>query len=1217
MSITITYTLGSRGVASFQTSDLRRDTANAYRPDTDQSVVIKNETDTVTLFSGTSLEVSDQPGIEPNIGVVSPVKATDYTRACDARIVNATFAAGQTKKQVVSALRTSYLDAFGITLDAAMTNGAALPELTFGNVKLTEALNRIATITGDIWRITPGKVLQMEAPGTWTASYSLTSTNGKILGGPKWQKTLRQKVNRVFLEYGSERQVEKTQAFAASSVGQTYWVLDYPGVGANLRGYITLNAAYTPIGPGTAWTWDAANNRIVRSPASAGGEVVSVTYDAQFPTTVVRPDTPPAEPWEARLTAPDVFDKTTAIAMADGLLARYTAAAAARVVTIRTREGLVLPGDVITITVPERVLSGSWLITAVTIRTEADHAFTYDLTCVEGTDHPDSWQDTTRNLLGGNGSSGGTIIGGAIPGTAGVTGGGTTGTVPKFATGNSLTDSIISESGTVATVAGTLALTGSSLSIAGETITSGTGSPEGVVTATPGSLYLQDNGAFWTKATGAGNTGWTSGSGVTGSGTANTLTKWTGTSALGNASITDDGATVTVAPTGDLVLNPGGNDVLPDANYDINLGTIAKKYLTLHAAELWVETLVAQDTIATIGGSIIVAPTTVLVQDVGVSDTSIHVKHNEIQNGDRVLLKADGKLEPMSVTSAASGTEGNFTYSVTRLSAGGISERIETASAEIILTADGDEIWTSPSAGAHAWYAGDAVVNIGTTGDGFMDIYSLHGVNAGTEYGPTIVGNVRLSATWNDWAPRFALGNLNGLYGYSGNTYGAAFGEAAGAWVKIDPTNGVRIGHNATTFAQITAAGSASFTGSISITGGSGFANLSDKPTSLAGINSGEGTKLSGIAAGATVGATWGTNLASIPVRFADSPGAAGLYLTATYMGYWDGAAWPVYIKSDGTAVFSGTVYASAGSFTGAVTATSGSFTGAVTASSGSIGGFTIGATTISATNLTLTSGAAGTAHLLVGTGSTAAGLNSADSGTSIAIWAGSSFANRGSAAFRVTAAGALTATSATVSGDITASNLDANDGTLANLDIDGTLTIASGGSLVAGDTTLNGDGITLQSGIYLANKVKWSDGSYISSVDDSMLLSCSNLTIPGSVHFTSLSGNTGTALVIDGSGYLYYSSSSRRFKDNIERFALDDPASALRIHPTRFDYTSGARGVVGFVAEELAAISPDLVNVDGDGSPFSTRTDALLVYLLEAIRHLYRLTGHGAEVAP
>ena len=103
----------------------------------------------------------------------------------------------------------------------------------------------------------------------------------------------------------------------------------------------------------------------------------------------------------------------------------------------------------------------------------------------------------------------------------------------------------------------------------------------------------------------------------------------------------------------------------------------------------------------------------------------------------------------------------------------------------------------------------------------------------------------------------------------------------------------------------------------------------------------------------------------------------------------------------------------------GALVASSATITGSVTATSGAIGGFTIGATTMTATNLTLTSGAANTANIAVGTGANLAGLNSANIAGDIAIWAGSTFANRATAPFHVTAAGILTATGALITGTI------------------------------------------------------------------------------------------------------------------------------------------------------------------------------------------------------
>jgi hypothetical protein len=67
-------------------------------------------------------------------------------------------------------------------------------------------------------------------------------------------------------------------------------------------------------------------------------------------------------------------------------------------------------------------------------------------------------------------------------------------------------------------------------------------------------------------------------------------------------------------------------------------------------------------------------------------------------------------------------------------------------------------------------------------------------------YGPTIVGNVRNSNTFNDWSEHWAIGNLTGLYDYGTDTYGAALGKysATTAWVGIDPANGMRIMYGST-----------------------------------------------------------------------------------------------------------------------------------------------------------------------------------------------------------------------------------------------------------------------------------------------------------------------------------------------------------------------------------------------------------------------------------
>jgi hypothetical protein len=199
---------------------------------------------------------------------------------------------------------------------------------------------------------------------------------------------------------------------------------------------------------------------------------------------------------------------------------------------------------------------------------------------------------------------------------------------------------------------------------------------------------------------------------------------------LGCPVLTTEAATnLSLLPTGDLVLGPAGRDILPDTGYTQNLGAIFNKYLTLHAAELWVETLVAQNTIATIGGRVLVAPTTVAHRG---HRHRRDLDHGQAQRTWRAATastsRPSGKVEFMAITSGPSGS-GPYTYSVTR-------------------NLDGS--------GANAWYAGDAVLNTGTTGDGFIDEYSLGGVLS-SGVGPAIVGNVRTGTTYN--AVRAALGD--------------------------------------------------------------------------------------------------------------------------------------------------------------------------------------------------------------------------------------------------------------------------------------------------------------------------------------------------------------------------------------------------------------------------------------------------------------------------
>ena len=107
-------------------------------------------------------------------------------------------------------------------------------------------------------------------------------------------------------------------------------------------------------------------------------------------------------------------------------------------------------------------------------------------------------------------------------------------------------------------------------------------------------------------------------------------------------------------PTATTIGSAG--NLVPATTYTYGLGTNALKWLTLDVAELHVGALIAEEKIATIGGRIVVAPTTVLAANIDNSTTTITTKHNLLIIGDRIVMESVGQVEWMAVTAGPTGT---------------------------------------------------------------------------------------------------------------------------------------------------------------------------------------------------------------------------------------------------------------------------------------------------------------------------------------------------------------------------------------------------------------------------------------------------------------------------------------------------------------------------------------------------------------------------------
>jgi hypothetical protein len=227
-------------------------------------------------------------------------------------------------------------------------------------------------------------------------------------------------------------------------------------------------------------------------------------------------------------------------------------------------------------------------------------------------------------------------------------------------------------------------------------------------------------------------------------------------------------ANLLVLPVGNLTLDPTSTFVYPGSNYKTNLGGYARKWATLFVAEIYAETLVASSVMATIGGRIIVAPSSSLVSDINSSVTTIDLKH-QFAAGTYIYLETINgtlpQMESIKLNTTGVLTSGFYRYTgVTRGSGGA----------------------------AVAWTAGDSVVSFGSAiGDGYIDHASVKTAIdlplGGQKIGPTVTVYSRTStATWKDLAPVVSMGQLRGFIGIATST----FGFAAGNDLTKSPSNG-------------------------------------------------------------------------------------------------------------------------------------------------------------------------------------------------------------------------------------------------------------------------------------------------------------------------------------------------------------------------------------------------------------------------------------------
>ena len=106
--------------------------------------------------------------------------------------------------------------------------------------------------------------------------------------------------------------------------------------------------------------------------------------------------------------------------------------------------------------------------------------------------------------------------------------------------------------------------------------------------------------------------------------------------------------------------------------------------------------------------------------------------------------------------------------------------------------------------------------------------------------------------------------------------------------------------------------------------------------------------------------------------------------------------------------------------------------------------------------------------------------------------------------------------------------------------------------------------------------------------------------------------------VLIDSLGQLGMMSSSRRFKEEIK--PMDQTSEAIHsLKPVTFHYKSDTTDTpqFGLIAEEVAAVTPDLVVRDKEGKPYTVRYEAVNAMLLnEFLKAHQKMEKQGAIIA-
>lgn len=390
-SFTYKDELNSRNTCAFDILD----PAGTYVPDIGNTISIVDGATTHYAGTITGRRKNKKPG---HIAILTRVRSSDYNQYADRHRVAAVFDNAKLG-DIVDTIITDYLAADGVTIAAGLAGtGPIIMRISFNRVKVSDAFNELATISGWSWNIGYDKVLTFAPRASIGAPVGVTDTNGVALETDPLtvEENTGQYRNSQTINAGTDLTASRTDDFVGDGTRQTF-TLPFPVGEAPTS--ITVDAVAETIGirsvdTGKDWYWSKGDPNITQD---AGGtpltssNTLAVTYKGLFPIVEQAQDDAEITArkaieggsgiWESVESQPQIDNVDLAHDLAAGLLRRFPIP---EIVQYKTDQAGLAAGQLQLINIPALGLNTQYLIERVEARDMDGQFLRYSITAVSG-----------------------------------------------------------------------------------------------------------------------------------------------------------------------------------------------------------------------------------------------------------------------------------------------------------------------------------------------------------------------------------------------------------------------------------------------------------------------------------------------------------------------------------------------------------------------------------------------------------------------------------------------------------------------------------------------------------------------------------------------------------------------------------------------------------------------------------------------------------------